>query len=51
MKEINTMKIYTIKFYLNGKKYGYRSSNFKMVKKIKRKFRVKTYAYFDYDNL
>lgn len=45
------MKIYTIKFYSNGKKYGYRSTNFKMVKKIMRKFKVRTYGYYDPEDL
>lgn len=40
------MKIYTIKFYFNGKKYGYRSTNFKMVKKVMKKFKVKNYCYY-----
>ncbi len=45
------MKIYTIKFYKNGKKYGYRGTNFKMVKKIIKKFKVKTYGYYDPEDL
>ena len=45
------MKIYTIKFNKNGKKYAYRGTNFRMVKKIMRKFKVKTYGYYDPEDL
>ncbi len=45
------MKIYTIKFYKNGKKYGYRGANFKIVKKIIKKFKVKSYGYYDPEDL
>ena len=45
------MKIYTIKFYKNGKKYGYRGTKFKMIKKIMKKFKIKSYAFYDPEDL
>lgn len=45
------MKIYTIKFRRNGKKYGYRTTNYKMIKKIKRKVKNYELGYYDPDYL
>ena len=47
----NNMKIYTIKFIKNGKKYGFRSSNLKLIKKIKRKVNYYLFAWYDPANL
>lgn len=41
------MKIYTIKFRKNGKKFGFRTTNYKLVKKIKRVVDVYFIGYFD----
>ena len=41
------MKIYTIKFTKNNKKYGYKTTNYKLVKKIKRLADVYFIGYFD----
>lgn len=45
------MNIYTVKFYHNGKKYGYRTTNYKLVKKIMRRFKNCYVAYFNYNDL
>lgn len=47
------MNIYTIKFYCNGKKYGYRGTNYKVVKKIQKskKCKVVLFGYFNYNDL
>ena len=41
------MKVYTIKFKKNSKKYAYKTTNYKLVKKLKRK--VDTYFIGIYD--
>lgn len=41
------MKIYTIKFKKNGKKYGYKTTNYKLVKKLKRKVDVYLIGIYD----
>ena len=43
--------VYTIKWFKNGKKYGYRGNNWKLVKRAIRKFKIKTWSWFDWDNL
>ena len=45
------MKIYTVRFTYNNKKYAHRTTNFKLVKKILKTFKNSTYAYFDYNEL
>lgn len=47
------MNIYTIKFYCNGKKYGYRGTNYKVVKKIQRskKCQVVLFGYYNPNDL
>ena len=41
------MKIYTIKFEKNGRKYAYRTTNHRMVKKLKRKANVYLVGIYD----
>ena len=41
------MRIYTVRFTHNGKKYAYRTTNFKMIKKVLRVFKDAWYAYYD----
>lgn len=45
------MRIYTIKFYANGKKLLYRTTNEKLIKKIAKKFEVILIGSFDYNEL
>ena len=47
------MNNYTIIFYCNGKRYGYKTTNYKMIKKIKRNKRcnVVWVSYFNYNDL
>lgn len=33
------MRIYTIRFYHNGKKYGYTTTNYKLIKKLMKRFK------------
>ena len=41
------MIIYTARFTINGKKYAYKTTNFKMIKKILRKIKNAWYGYYD----
>ena len=41
------MKIYTIKFIKNGKKYAYRTSDERKIKRLKRKVNYYLVAYYD----
>lgn len=41
------MNIYTVRFSKNGKKYAYRTTNFRMVKKILRKVKGAWYGYYN----
>lgn len=45
------MRIYTIRFIKNGKKYKYRGTNYKLVKKIQKRCQVLTLGSFDYNEL
>lgn len=45
------MRIYTVRFRLNGKKYAYKTTNFRMVKKVMKKFKNAWYGSFDYNEL
>ena len=48
---VNSMRIYTIKFIKNGKKYLYRTTNLKLVKKIEKCCQVLMLGSFDYNEL
>lgn len=41
------MNIYTVRFTHNGKKYAYRTTNFRMVKKVLRAFKGAWYGYYN----
>lgn len=45
------MRLYTIRFLVNGKKYRYSTYDFKMIKKIQKRCKVLTIASFDYNEL
>lgn len=41
------MNIYTVRFTHNGKKYAYRTTNFRMVKKVLKTFKNAWYGYYN----
>lgn len=41
------MKIYTIKFKKNGKKYAYKTSNYRKIKRLKRQVNYYLIGYYD----
>ena len=45
------MRIYTVRFTKNGKKYAYRTTNFKMVKKVMRKVKNAWFGSYDPNEL